>query len=339
MAFPFPHEQTWLWNIQNSITGGITGSNTMSQARATFLLDLKDWLVSLGEVSVARSSDGVTVADSDLWSTIADIITNNQSTPFSWTVLRFTTGFDLLLSLLSPSSSSPWDGASMSLQVAPTSLGGFTGGDETTNPTAPGAGTIHNGSAGNYSGGPVPDPTFSWHALQSTDGEHTHVFVNFNGFCTGMWSFTRLVGDKVAESFPNYYLIDQHTQLATPTNNMTDARVGGKLHNATVPVYARIDDGQILQRSGVVLEAIPTGVLTEEITAANPVTGDEPMFPMNLSEESVGVGIRGRIPDLYWVRDGVANGAMLPDIAPHRYAIMGNVAFPWDGVAGPISTS
>jgi hypothetical protein len=162
--------------VNQQVTGGVTSDFTMSQARATMLLNMKNQLVSWGHVTVKRSSNGITAADSDLLTTIGDFVTNQQNPPGSWMVLDFTaTGFELLLSQISPVTFTGWDGEAMTMQMAPKAFGGFSGGSQNANPTAQNAITIHKNGVANWGASANTDPTFVWHMHQSTDGKHTRV--------------------------------------------------------------------------------------------------------------------------------------------------------------------
>lgn len=328
--------KTWVHRLNQSQAGGVTPTFQMSQARATLLLDFKDTLVGWGNVTVPRSCDGVSAANSDLWTDISDIITNNTGTPFSWIVLRFAGGYDVLLSLLSTSSFSPWDGSSLSVYMAPTSLGGFTGGSPTANPTAPGSIMAHINVGTNYSGGNIPDPNLVWHIQQSTDGLNTRMRVYQAGVSVGYLAFERPIGDTQPGDYPDFCIINPEAGC-TRFNNGTYS-----LHTSAAANFYKISDAQIRETHNLMGERSAAGPIVTEVTAANPVDGTELFLPIDVCralDSQQSRQYRGRLPDIYWVRDGLAEATMFPTSAPYTWATSGNLVLPWDPAVGTMITT
>ena len=327
-------------SVNNDVAGDITGSFIMSQARATLLLGFKDQLIAWGHCTIKASCDGITTSTSDLWAVIADIITNNQSTPFSWIIISFdSAGFELLISCLSPSSFSPWSGASINFYAAPISLGGFTGGSIAVEPTATGSLQITASSGSNWSAGGQnanQDPAMAYHLVQSTDGLNTRMMINHGGKCVAYWAFEQLLNPTAGELYPNYYHIHQKSDSATPTVNMTDLESPpAAWADDNNPPWIRLDnDGVTLRRHNVMIEGTDEGYITEANDVSpgpNPADGSEFFVPVDIvGNYGISSMYRGRIPDMYMVRDGIAEGSMFPTATPWAWAKMGNTVQTWD---------
>jgi hypothetical protein len=160
------------------------------------LLDRKNALcgVSFGGYSISanawrvvRSSNGTTVADSDLWLTTADFVFGNAAgtTARSWTILENAYGRQLLIDYRGSTTTEP---------ISSMSPGGlFTGGTITAKPTA-----IDELDHGSFTSPLFDGGSCNQHIWVSADGKQT-IMLTCSLFWTDAWSMW-MVGE--AEDAP-----------------------------------------------------------------------------------------------------------------------------------------
>jgi len=281
--------------------------------------------------TVARSCDGVSVADADLWDGYTKCVWNTGSTARSWIVLRAPVAMHpAMYVLIGLCGVAGTNGNNYQIIYSSYSFTtAYTGGSTTTLPTAAGEVVIRTGTfatGGYWLGGTASDVIMSFNAAYSSDGTcFRTVFCTFAASPSGVgfFDFERAVD-----------LIGAASWDANPV-----AVVG-----AYQPLYSNLNDAAAwtakLAGTAVTAYAATLGygaaMLGENQTHANETGG----LGWNMTEiilVSATVGWRGpfgRLRDLYFGSTGNPNGSTHPDSGDMEFVQFGHVVMAWDGVPG-----
>ncbi len=201
-------QKAWTQNIVNyHVTADNTQDNGTSDGtndRKELLLTMVNgWLNATGSaITVTRSCDAVSAADSNLWTDISKLRWNNSVTAtrawiaFEHTALSSHGSVWVLIDLVN---NSGYDGSMLEMWISPD--GPFTGGSPTVQPTAPNQVQFKDGNtttATNFPGywgvGPNSNTAraFVLDQQTSTDGQVTRSQIWLGGICIGYWSWERL---------------------------------------------------------------------------------------------------------------------------------------------------
>ena len=173
MALP-TLEKTWQFDV-NQVTPTV---GVLETDMDTMILKLKNSLIGFASTpwTVVRSSNGVTVAASDLWSTIADLV--HSSSARSWIVLKQTgCGGQGNLQICLDLNSSAQNNHDLYVSWH----AGFGAGTTSARPTA----TDETGFSLQW-GSVTPGQTVL-HVAQSSDGASTRVFLARDGAIVTTW--------------------------------------------------------------------------------------------------------------------------------------------------------
>jgi hypothetical protein len=284
---------------------------------------------------VVRSSDGSSVANSDLWTDYSKVNwsnTNGADGPRSWCVLRQTgisANFEMCIGELKHGYYQYDWGQSWNFYIAP---GGY---DLTTGTTTWHPSTLAGGPQftfqdfSNWAGGSV-DWNYLLHHQQSNDGKCTRTLIMANG--VPFWFFICDVPkDVYADGTQWPYgkaVFRQEEQSASPWP----------------PTYSRLYRNALLY-SHMVLggsgtsttfymggEHIGAASLGESWGVPNDCTGKYSINPIPIFSGTSGArGRQGCMVDLYWANAGLPTGTTYPADGSRLWAQFGNLILPWNG--------
>lgn len=337
MALP-TSEKTWTHDTNNLVN---TGSD--ADDMTTILLAMKNTLVSGGWV-VRRSSNATSVADSDLWSTIADLNWGTTGAR-SWIVLRNTAlsdgAFDLLIECRWGSSTYVTH-----LQLYVAAEGYNLDGSISSLPTAiADQCTIYYYATASHVGNFISTDNTDkyWNSSISSDKECTRFWVFQGGYCTTFLQIDAVKNPVSGLVTTDQWFVSHVRNAASSTTN--------RMLSATFNAYSGVGGSDVGTKSyssgngivGYALTAESAGgtTLTSDYIAANPDDGSAwPLLPMGLSTKiniSWAYGRNGEVFDLWWGSDTLAIGSTYPSTGAKSFIQIGCFVLPWDGSVPSIS--
>lgn len=332
MALPIC-EKTWAFSVNNVCGSFISGATDAK----TFLLTLKDRLVSLGWVVVA-SSDGVTSGFDgvDRWTNIAKIPLSSGGAK-GWMVLgnsalatncQFLIGGDDPVGNLS----------SVSFDVSVTGFGvanGGTNGSTTAIPTSAAAGLISQLDT-RVQG----DIGFSntLHVAVSADRECTRIlWTNSAVYSINTYAGFILI-DKVKNPVSEWTVpvvcLSQGIGAATAMTPLVWSNTGrfaSKIGGTALDLRATCEASNNISTP-----------LTTYLIATDDASSDWPMLPMSLCCITAGHRNwrKGQIYDLWWGSNNVASGDTYPASGSTRQFVqIQQLILPWNGLVTPGGTA
>jgi hypothetical protein len=312
MAAPPAHSKTWQYDLNNGSAG---------QTAAATALEVKNGLKGFAQNpwTVVRSSNGVTVANSDLWSAAGDIVRGaNDAVSRSWIVLQHTTGFQLL-----------WDYVGSSSEVAHfyiSPAGLFTGGAINSRPTA----------TDEFYGSGAADSQIAWRAAEAgSDVDAVNVVHSSDGLMT----YVSMLGNFGSVGLRGLWVIGVPANLSalwTPRPMVFYINATSEFPSA---LYAA-SGGPImvghLSPSGGQFTAYGTTEfsdgreLSNQHGFANDISGDQYMAPIGVfCQHEAMFGKVGTLPDLYESRPAASGDTY----ASKTFVCVGAFLHPWDGVS------
>jgi hypothetical protein len=312
--------KTYAFDVNNIVVA----SGVPLTDRRTAMKDIKDALKTLGSNPwvVDHSCNSVTAGaagdGNDRWSAITDLVWNNAGSAHSWIVLKQTgisANFQICIDLNSSVTSHP-----ISITVSPSS--GFSGGTTTNRPTA--ADEISISSARNWAVSAAGSIQFVWHLIVSSDGQVTRLVL-----CSSNAAHNIIVFEKAANPVTGW----ANPWFAYHAN----ANSGVECLNASSATDLNpgfiIGYGASSMLMGYTVESGFDGVLSNQLTTANDLSGEWPLFPLGLAC-TVTVGSRGRhgsVFDLWLGSTTPPTGDCYPGDSSRQFAHFGDLVFPWNG--------
>jgi hypothetical protein len=311
MAIP-TLEKTWQYNVNQAIASVGTADGDMKK----LVLAMKNSLTGFSSSpwTVVRSSNGTTVAASDLWTSVSAMVNTYDGSAHSWIVLEQTgvTGgpFQLCIDL-------NYSGMyQMSWVYSPTA--GFTvGGTTTARPTASDQTVLVN--AGTW----INDTGISskvLHVMMSADGQCTRVYT----FVAGIVSFSLLIETLADTSATLTSKAVATLGLAyTSTNFYNNAYWHGRFGSTHYVAFTATE--------GYKNGPVPSGNsgTISDFTSAFAIS------PLSAYSETGGChGRAGRFVDLYMGAAGAPNGSTYP-LTPNdkEFVQFSQFVMPWNGTA------
>jgi hypothetical protein len=326
MAIP-TKEKTWQAVVVRQLP---TGSNHETCRRLIYALKLA--FLTAGW-TVARSCNGSSFADSDLWDAWSKVTWNVASSARSWIVLRAPVALHPTLYLLIETAASEGTHAesprgiycSYSLGVA------YTGGSTTARPTAAGEVVLRTGQRDNVAGrwlynSGAPDLISTFNLAYASDGTAIRC-----QFCN-------------AAASPTYYsFFDLQRAVDLVGGGVWDADpVSGLwVHQ---PLYANLNDAAsaTAKLAGTAVTAVCatlgwiTSMAGENQLIANEIGGlGWPMTEILLWAQTVGKrGPYGRLRDLFFGSTAISNGTTYPASGDREWVQFGHLVMAWNGLPG-----
>lgn len=327
-------DKTWQHDVNNFIAADATESGTQARADARgLLLGIKNALIGFSTQpwTVTSSSNGTTSGASDNWSTIADIVfATSDSTAHSWIVLRQTgisTTFELLINCVHSTATNRGDAIE-----AYVSRTGFTGGSTTARPTGSeeitlrlnqqwGSGTV-NGGARDY----------RYHCMQSDDGEVTYIVTHTSNAPVGFWIMAR--PKSPISAWTNDYVASIYGENdgndAPDLQDYYETDSNLRTYRAERANVTAEDAG--MTRLFMTGRAFNNDHASQQHTVPNDITGEYPIYSIGLaSNNSAFRGYMGRMYDLFWGLESLAEGDTYPSGGTRTFVQFGDMVFPWDG--------
>jgi hypothetical protein len=308
MALP-TLEKTWQYNINQSVSSTGTAQGDMKK----LILTIKNILIgfSTSPWTVVRSSNGTTVAESDLWTTIGDMVTNYDGSDHSWIVLQQTGvpggPFQLCIDL---------DYYAMyqtSWIYSPNA--GFIGGTTTNRPTATDQTVLVNiGNWTNDSG----ISSKRLHVMMSADGQCTRIFTFTGGVITFSLFMETLADTSVGLSSKTVCTLSfSYTSIDFFNNAYWNGRFGTTNYVAFTATESYKNGPIPIGNSGT----------TSDFTGAYPIT---PLSAYSETEDCH--GRVGRFVDFYMGASGTPNGSTYP-LTPNdkEFVQFSQFIMPWNG--------
>lgn len=306
MALP-TLSKTWQFNVnnQNAAQGSVILCNRrllMSLKNALIGFGSSPWVVRGSSNSVAGAMDSV-----DRWVTDSNLIWANDGVAHAWIVLR-QTGLATNAELLISCNQAAVNGNQATITFSPSA--GFTGGSNTTNPTATDAFAC---IANTNFGAVTADIAIRWSVMQSTDGQCTRILVYQAG------------------SPLMFYVFDKATNVGSGWTNPVVVATQPNTSPALLVMSSRV--------SPTLIATISMGAETVQgATVANELSGDWPMIPIGLSSATVGArGRHGSLFDIWQASNSLVTGDTYPGDGSAQFAQFGTIILPWNG--GPVNLS
>lgn len=335
-------------------------------------LTIKNWLVANGW-TVRRSSNSASVANSDLWSTISNLVHHygdaNASYLKSWIVLRAPAAmgatYDLMLTCGTVNGTSATSCGTLLIKVC---QGGYNlDGNTYTYPTAAGTdqpicryGSTASGVHGGRYGVGRHDVgyTYRLHMMRTSDQKQYRIIICCNGYAQGIWIFERLdtVEAPTVWTEPIVACVAAIGNINTTDNNgetNNDPFVAGAVQfsSALQAGWCKSNIGRAFINSQAVgiyfsSEYISGDSLAVQYGVRNELTGKWPIYPVGVAVGDVGRrGHQGMMTDMWvggsgiWNQGsgnphwGVLDGETYPEDGSRKFVQFGNLIFPWTGSA------
>jgi hypothetical protein len=319
-----------------------------ASAAATFkrlLRTIKNQLLSMSVWSMRYSCNSVVAGVAgdgvDRWATDADLVWTNAGAVCSWMVLR-NSGMGATFEVCIGCKSSIFTVWEAGITVRCSSIG-FSGGDTSTLPSAADQVTIANGAYGNSqptwgpsgrwadnnaNGGGPGNFTASTHAIVSTDGQVSHVWVTSGWDGQAHWMFMKPRAPIAAWTDPwlasvkgaygNTVLIGDTRCKSEPTNPSVYTYINGVAATA------------LLSYEGLPVSGRGGGVLG--VTGWNDITQSWELFPMGVWVTAAGArGRQGRVWDYWYCSDSLHTGNSFPSDGTRKLMAFTHSVVPWNG--------
>lgn len=318
MALP-TLEKTWQFNVnQISTTTGVANDD---HRKMWFLIKQTLTGFASNPWTVARSSNAVTVANSDLWLTLADVVPGNSNR--SWIVFQQSAmgggggPFQFLVELYN-NNGVGYGNVYLSSGV------GFTGGTISARPTASDEVVITGNNA-------IITPNTARNLIvsceMSSSGDSTRLLVFGGGVCALMYLF-----ETVSDSLLTYKGI---TYMTTGGNVPTAA---SHIASSSYPWYGKRTNNYSAMLGTEVYNSSTT-VVAANGGAISDITGAYAIAPLSAHSETVGAkGRIGRVADLWMGSAAIPTGSTYPTSPNDKEFLQVNqFIFPWDGT-NPVLT-
>lgn len=316
MALP-TLEKTWQFNVnQVSATSGVAATDVINM---WFLIKQTLTGFASNPWTVARSSNSVTVANSDLWLTSANVVPGND--PHSWIVFQQSsmgTGpFQLLIDLYN------YNGIGYGNVYVSHGVG-FTGGTTATRPTASDEVAIVENNA-IISPNTARDLIVS--CMMSSTGDSTRLLVFGSGVCLLMYLF-----ETVSDSLLTY------KGLSFGTTNSTIPTAASHVASSSNPWYGKRTNNYSAML-GTEVYNDSTTVVAANSGAISDITNAYAIAPLSAHSETAGSrGRIGRIADMWLGSAAIPTGSTYPTSPDDKEFLQINqFIFPWNG-ATPVLT-
>ena len=323
MAITF--EKTWQFNVNQSFpTSGVylTDRKNLLVAIVAALTGFASspWVVYGSCNAVTFGYDGV-----NRWNSAADIVNGYTTSPGSWMVLH-QPGMDAYLTIgVNWWTDMRWINFLFSQAGPPPQIGTLT-----ANPWAGGVNlTVPNGHW--YDQGSTAAVNHRLHAMQSTDGKCTRIFVTDTNAEIGFFGHFDELLDVPARVAGRGGLLCSWNQYSNDTTKMeyaalvraaSEQRYSISLPPPYIP-YSKVLTQFATEFSG----SLPLGESTS-LQGPNGISGGEiltPMYPMDVA----GQEIYGRVPDMWFGPKDNPHGSTYPAAGPIVAAQFQHVVIPW----------
>ena len=283
---------------------------------------------ALNPWTVMGSSDAVT-AGMDGVDRLTDVtkVVNGFPDPRSWIVLRQASGLEFCLAF--DNGVGNYWGSCVVSRNGFGAVNGGTNGTTTARPTA--TDQIVLGTS--VSWGPNNDPNTSGiqHVLHSEDGLNTVVVFMRAGLPVGLWAL-----GQAELAVPGW--VDPLYAMAYSTGGTGSVAAGHLFQTPGLRGWAPSGVMTLLASTWCIYESVVTPFCVAS-NVVDSVSGEWLLQPMGLYSPTTGArGRHGVIPDLYYVGPGAANGLTLPLTGGKAFAVLGDIAVPWNGVDNAIVT-
>jgi hypothetical protein len=326
-------EKSWYFNV-NQFLYSQPGTQLNAQQllwtiKQSFLSSPENpWQVVGSSNSVVGALDGV-----DRWIATTNLVWGNDGAAHSWIVLHQPALGGAAQLLFECTFAANGDFSGIRCMFSPTL--GFTGGSNTTRPTAADEQGIMSGS-GSATGGILPNNgnNIKVHFMQSSDGKCTRLFVTFgrNTLITAV--FDTISGLLIPWNAPIVYMFISATNLSLLAMSDVNAPIFGMRVNGTPA------------RGVLSVQGFGNVIATNYFTLQNEVTNRWAMYPLGIANNNT-LNIRGsigRFTDLWagpWF-DGTQliskrTGDTYPADGSNQLAQFGPLLVPWGGNESPMT--
>lgn len=299
--------------------------NQLITATGAVLTNSRNMLFAIYTALTTFGSTPWTVVNSSGFGSAGALTWAANGSTHSWVILKQTgisSNFQILISCSNVNS------YQMNVWFSPNS--GFTGGNATTDPTAPADATqILTNAAWGVSTG---DAQYKLHVLQSTDGAVTRVLIcsyssaSVGGICCGYLSLELPQNPVTGWTNPVHvmWLGSSSVSHVTTQSNLY----------ANPGAFARATNNFTLYWTG---ENFNGTLIGASYSAPNDLNGEWVVHPIGLFSNTIGSkGRHGSLFDIWWgtwTSSFVAfsNGAPYNGAAPYAFAQFGAFVLPWNG--------
>ncbi len=317
--------KTWLFNINNTQTP--QGSAILDAQLMIF--NIKQALVAAGW-TVVRSSNSVSVANSDLWAASTNLVWNGAA--HSWIVLQNTalgTNFQICLDTNSTS------GQLMTIAFC---QGGYNTGTGTT--SARPSSTVASDEVVLLTtaswGIQAVTGSYAWHLMYSSDLQCTRIIICNGGQPTGFWFFEK-PQNPIAGWTTNPHICQAIGTSTAASNIITrgqfwtsqsgsQSRLISGLGTNTIPHY-------------FACEGFGSSEAGNQLSVASDIDAAWAMMPIALwSATSPARGRNGQVFDLWYGIESLTTGTSYPSSGTlYQFVQFGVFVFPWQAGTAPLT--
>lgn len=311
--------KTWQFNVNNlAAAQGTVGADARlllyNFVTAMIGFGSNPWVVDYSCLSATAGTKGDGV---NRWTSAGALVWAAAGTAHSWMVLK-QTGIASTYEILFDCSSAT-TGTVMTIAVSFSA--GFTGGTNTTAPTATDQQNIINNGLWLTLGS---DLGIRWSVMQSSDGACTRMFAFAGGTLLNGYIFDTPANTTTGWSNPSF------TFAGATAAAFNAATLGGAASG-----YIR--NGTTTGTSAVTVEATMAGTLMTAATVPNDIDSNWPMLPIGIYSTTTNLrGRQGTFVDLWAGSSTVATGDTYPATG-NNFIQIGVLIFPWSGVAPSLS--
>lgn len=320
MALPVL-QKTWQFNVNQA---AITAHNDL-------LYKIKVAMVSFGSNpwTVVGSSNSVTANSSDNWTSASSVVFQNNGAAHSWIILKqvgIATNFQVLI----VARRNPGGGSDVMFVLYSPSAG-FTGGTTTARPTATDEVPFDTDNASLPTNSANLAVTAArLHAMQSTDGQCTRIFIYVNSIPQTMLLFDKPRNPVPGWTIPHvaFYAVQQYNTGASVAQ-VTYAKLND-LANRTKSKVGTTQFDLFITSEGCI-----TSMIGEQQNFVNDLDNNTyPILPMGLFSTTASArGRHGELFDLYWGATVIGEGDNYPDDATKQFVQFGDFVHPWNGTS------
>ena len=336
---PVNPEKTWNRSLENVQIAGdptrVNGTSDANNDRKSLILAITNgWINAMGSgVTVTRSCDAVSAADSDLWADITKIRWNSSNAlAHSWRAFQSTTLWSggTVYFLLNCVQSAAFEGSRLDFWVSVD--GPFTGGSPTARPTAVGEQQLKNGFTGtltNFPGvwgsGGFSDVERNYVVQQiaTDDGQCNRTYIWLNNICLGYIALDRL---KDPQDLTHDFAItwvgsESDTEIAPEADNLF-----------TVDYFTYVlNESKQRIKSAYTMDFLENTEINTLINSRRE-DGTVGIFPAGIWSPDASFKHKwGDMFDLYWGANDAIARTHLPNDAQRDWTKIYDLVTPWDG--------
>lgn len=331
--------KTWQYNVNNIMP--VVASTALQGQQMLYGIKTaltgfasNPWIIAGSSDAAAGAMDAVdriTASNKLTWTNGGD-----SGAARSWFVVQNTIlgNFQVLFSC----QSNGYNPQELSLFIAVSPGGLFTGGSNTARPTATDEHILNVGASGNASGfwmsasAGLETVRQILHVQHASDGTATRIIIYRNSRVVTFFNITQLIDTPLSVNIVAYALTLPNLSGASDDNLKMSYN---KLNDVSTWHHLYYGGVRYAASAFCTAEGWINAMAGEQLAVANEITGEWWMGPVTVA--SVTIPIRGRLgrwPDIYFTHTaGLVEGDTFPADASNQFLKVNHMVIPWDGSA------